>query len=407
MAEKKTKKKTTKKKTQGTSKKKAPAKKKSTTKKKSRSTKKPTPIKKKESVHKENVAEKNEVVDLFDESPEVSTDFFAVDEASVEPVIEKPKRHARSENEADESPHAKCGRGCRPRPAFHIGRFFLGLTLIAGGFVFWLASTGWFTDLGLVLNVWQWWPILIVLIGLSVLPARGWVARTVSVMTIVLVVLWSVAVFFLGQVDSQAQDIEGVEIEITIGDTGETVQEEVVTEEISEIDDTADESELIEAPAPSPLLFTNTDQYALVSQNGTAVLVDSAGTETGFVVDNTLDDGTVIPSAVIVSDDETQVAYNYYSSVTGEMTIAVSSVDGSASQNVLTANPEEGNGGVVLSSIEWVESDTALQYQLFSSACTIYCQSEVDMEVSTATFQVDLATGEIAELLPESNTDEQ
>lgn len=384
--------------------------------KKAPAKKKKTPIKKKPVVEAVDVPmEKDpEVVDIFGEAPEMNTDIF---QESIAQEIEQPqsakerkqkqkqKKMEREETQDDERRPRKHGR-CTCGPRVHFGRFFLGLVLIGAGFVHLLQTTGWLNGPTFSVDLWGWWPILLVLVGVSFLPARGWFARTVAVLTIlatVVVVAW-VAAFGWTSGDDQKKAAGALQVEVTWGEEGAVEAEEMDKEAVEEpvVEEELDE-ELSEVESLE--LYTNSTTYELQTEDGQAVLYDENGVLTGFTVDNTLEDGTVIPTAVVFSADETQIAYNYYSSFTDEMTIATASVDGTGSTDIFTANAEDAVGGIVLNSLTWGDDDTSLQYDEFSPACELYCQSVDDIDETLTTYTVDIATGEKTEALDASSED--
>lgn len=363
--------------------------------------KKKTPIKKKPEVEAVDVPmeEEPEVVDIFGEDPEMNTDLF---EERIEQEIEQPKpakekKRKKEEMEEDDRGSRKHGR-CKCGPRVHFGRVFLGLVLIAAGFIYLLQTTGWLNGPTFSVDLWAWWPVLLVLVGVSFLPARGWFGRTVAVLTIlatVAVVAWVAAFGWIAGEDEK-NSATSLQVEVTWGEeeSGESEESQEMNEEVVE-EPVAEEEEVTEV---EPLeLYTNSTTYELQTEDGEAVLYDEQGVLTGFTVDNTLEDGTVIPTAVVFSSDETQIAYNYYSSFTDEMTIAIANVDGTGSTDVFTANGEDGVGGIVLNSLTWSDDDTSLQYDEFSPACEVYCQSVDDIDETLTTYTVDIATGEKTE----------
>ncbi len=103
-------------------------------------------------------------------------------------VVDSPEKKAEPEVKEIHHHHYK------EKSGISWGRVYLGIIIILIG-VFYLAqSIGWLENVSF--DIWQLWPLLIVIVGLSMLTGRGWVSGIIS-LVVLLVILGIVGLLFI------------------------------------------------------------------------------------------------------------------------------------------------------------------------------------------------------------------
>lgn len=102
-----------------------------------------------------------------------------------------------------------------------LGRLLVGLVLVMVGLAYLGNSTGWFH---INIDLWRLWPLLIVILGLSMLSRRGWVAWLIGAI-VTLVVLGAVALALFSNTSFGNRDIvqKGIAIDKITGAEKATV----------------------------------------------------------------------------------------------------------------------------------------------------------------------------------------
>jgi hypothetical protein len=73
----------------------------------------------------------------------------------------------------------------KKKEGVNFGSLFLAILLILVGFFYLAKNTGWI-DLNFNINWWQFWPLLIIASGLSMLSGRGWFSVVIGILVILL-----------------------------------------------------------------------------------------------------------------------------------------------------------------------------------------------------------------------------
>lgn len=91
---------------------------------------------------------------------------------------------------------------------FNLGRVFFGIILVLIGLYFLAKNFGW---ISFEINIWQLWPLIIILIGLSMMSIRSWVGGLIAG----LVILGVFLVIFYGFTGPQKPTMEDVSFKVS------------------------------------------------------------------------------------------------------------------------------------------------------------------------------------------------
>jgi hypothetical protein len=99
---------------------------------------------------------------------------------------EQPKQEEKDKTTVKEIHH----HHYRERSGFNFGRLAIGLILVFIGLIYLIQANGWI-NMNINFDWWKLWPLIIVIIGLSMLSGRGWLSGVIGIivlMTILVIV---------------------------------------------------------------------------------------------------------------------------------------------------------------------------------------------------------------------------
>lgn len=86
----------------------------------------------------------------------------------------------------------------------NFGGLFLGILVVFVGLIVLAKTIGWI-DINLDINWWRFWPVLIIVIGLSMFSGRGWVFKIIGIL-LALIILGIVCFLLFNAINFKSPD---------------------------------------------------------------------------------------------------------------------------------------------------------------------------------------------------------
>jgi len=105
----------------------------------------------------------------------------------------------------------KPGQQKKRHYVFPLGKFFLGLVLIVVGLLFLARAFGWL-HFDFNFNISQLWPLLLIILGLSMLATKSWLVNIFSLVILIVVVAIVLFLIFSGALykDAACQNVQNI-----------------------------------------------------------------------------------------------------------------------------------------------------------------------------------------------------